>query len=124
MKGMFLILLIFQVNLMGLDNTTSGRIMPIDNPLLELTKSNTSIKVYPNPATDYVTFEYKMPQFVENAQLTVTDLTGKVVKNIQLQADKGQILWDTRSVQNGLYLYVLKDEKGNTLISGKISIIK
>ena len=124
MKMLFLVLGFFQVNLMGLDNTTSGRIMPIDNPLLELTKSNTSIKAYPNPATDYVTFEYQMPQFVENAQLTVTDLTGKVVKNIQLQADKGQILWDTRSVQNGLYLYVLKDEKGNTLISGKVSIIK
>ena len=91
---------------------------------MELTKSNTSIKAYPNPATDFVTFEYEMPQFVESSELIITDITGQVVKTVQLQQEKGQELWDTRNVQNGLYFYVLKDKKGDTLTSGKISIIK
>ena len=92
--------------------------------IMELTKSNTFTNAYPNPATYYVTFEYEIPQFVESAELIITNITGNVMKHVKIHEETGQELWDTRNVQNGLYFYVLRDKKGNTLISGKISILK
>jgi hypothetical protein len=110
--------------LMGLDNTTNGRVIPINNPLLELTKSSTSIKAYPNPATDYVTFEYKLPEYLGISQLMVTDVRGKVIHTSTLKGYEGQYFWDTRPIDTGFYFYVLKDDKGEIILSGKISIIK
>jgi hypothetical protein len=111
------------MNVVLLDNTTSGRVIPINNPLLELTKSNTSIKAYPNPTRDYVNFEYELPEYVENTTVVITTMTGKVVKQFDLKDTKGQILWDTRQVENGIYFYALKQGK-NTLVSGKVTILK
>ena len=87
-------------------------------------KSETSVSVYPNPATTYVTFEYQMPQFVEKATLLITDIKGSIVKQQLITGYEGQYLWDTRKVENGIYLYVLKNNKGETLTSGKVSILK
>lgn len=88
-----------------------------------LTKSNTSIKAYPNPATDYVTFEYELPEYVEQSTIIITSITGKVIKEFEVKDIAGQILWDTRTIENGIYFYALK-RGDKTLTSGKVSIMK
>jgi predicted secreted protein len=105
-------------------NTTSGRMIQITNPKLELIKQLSTIQVYPNPATDYVTFEYHLPEYLESSQLTVTDITGKTIHHKTLTGFEGQYLWDTRPIDSGFYFYVLKNDKGEIILSGKISIIK
>jgi hypothetical protein len=90
---------------------------------LELTESLTNLKVYPNPATDYVTFEYKLPEYVEQSTVIITSITGKVIKEFDLKDITGQILWDTRTIENGIYFYALK-RGDKTLTSGKVSIMK
>jgi hypothetical protein len=105
------------------NNTSSARIIPVEDAMLELTKSLTNLQVHPNPATDYVTFEYKLPEYVEESTIIITSITGKVIKEFDLKDIAGQILWDTRTIENGIYFYALK-RGDKTLTSGKVSIMK
>lgn len=95
----------------------------IQNPESKLTKQLTEVEVYPNPATDYVTFDYELPEYAETAIIVITTIKGDVVQQFDLTKNKNQILWDTRQVENGIYFYALKQDK-NTLLSGKVSILK
>jgi hypothetical protein len=95
----------------------------LQDAMLELTKSLTNLKVYPNPATDYVTFDYELPEYVEKSTIIIISITGKVVKEFDMSDIKGQVLWDTRTIENGIYFYALKQGK-TTLASGKVSIMK
>jgi len=92
--------------------------------MMELTKQLTSIQIYPNPAKDYVTFDYRLPEYMQSATITVVDITGKVILNVNLNTYEGQYLWDTRIIKNGLYFINLKDDKGQTILTEKLSIIK
>ena len=109
------------INLGGTANP--ARIIQVENPMLQLTESLTNLTVYPNPATDYVTFDYELPEYIENATIVITTIKGDVVQQFDLTKNKNQILWDTRQVENGIYFYALKQSK-NTLASGKVSILK
>jgi hypothetical protein len=108
----------------GPTNGNNNRIIQVNDPKLELTKQLTSIQVYPNPARDYVTFEYRLPEYMQSATITVVDITGKVVLNVGIDTYEGQYLWDTRTIENGFYFINLKDDKGQTLLTEKLSIIK
>lgn len=111
--------------LFDMTNTTSAaRVLPVEDAMLELTKSLTNLKFYPNPARDYVTFDYRLPEYMQSATITVVDITGKVVLNVSIDTYEGQYLWDTRTIENGFYFINLKDEKGQTILTEKLSIIK
>lgn len=104
-------------------NNSSARVIPVNDAMLELTKSLTNLNVYPNPATDYVTFEYILPEYIEQSTIIITSITGKIIQEFDLKDIEGQLLWDTRAVENGIYFYALKNGD-KTLTSGKVSIIK
>jgi len=78
-------------------------------------------RVYPNPATDNVTFSYAIPYVSNSLALTVTNLMGQVIKQFSLPDKTGQIQWNTSDLPNGLYLYKLTDQN-NVLQIGKITI--
>ncbi len=67
-----------------------------ENPLLEF-----SIVAYPNPTSDFVTLKVESSK-VENLQVTVTDLTGKVLQNYKFANETEQINFSSYSV--GTYL--------------------
>ncbi len=84
---------------------------------------NNTIKVYPNPARDYVIFDFKLSQNVSDATLNVTSPSGRLVYNKLVQSNNQSVEWDTHSVPSGIYIYELKD--GNqTLDIGKVVIAK
>lgn len=76
-----------------------------------------TMKVYPNPATEYVVFE---SQIAFSGFITVTDIYGRIITEIPVKDKK--TVWDTRSVRPGVYLYHLNN--GTYLASGKLMIIK
>jgi hypothetical protein len=98
-------------------------IIQVQDAMLELTQSLTNFNVYPNPATDYVNFDYELPEYVEQATVIITSITGNVIEEFDIDDTEGQLLWDTRSIENGIYFYALKQGK-TTLASGKVSIMK
>jgi hypothetical protein len=105
------------------NNTSSGKVIQVEDAMLELTESLTNLKVYPNPATNYVNFDYELPEYVEQATVIITSMTGNVIEEFDINDTEGQLLWDTRTTENGIYFYVLKQGK-TTLASGKVSIMK
>lgn len=75
-----------------------------------------SFKVYPNPLKDETTLSFQTNEKVE-LSIFVTDLQGRVVKNISenmtyLQGNN-QISFDTKDFANGVYFLQIKSEKIN-----------
>ncbi len=107
------------------NGVATGRATPtVINANLALDQYFTALKVYPNPADAFVTFEYNLPLYLETANLVVSDISGKIVHQSELNTTQGQHLLDTRNIGQGLYFYSLKNAKGQTLVTGKLSVIK
>ena len=80
------------------------------------------IESYPNPAKDWTTFTYKLPETENSAVIEISDVTGKTVQIIHLTTVQGQVVWDTRNTQPGIYLFTLK--ASGTQKTGKIVVTK
>ncbi len=101
--------------------TTSFKNSKVD--LAELGKIyGLNITAKPNPATDWVAFDYTLPENEGSATLTLTDITGKIVELFNLNGQQGQKVWDTRDIKPGTYIYTLKVASFSK--TGKIVISK
>ncbi len=69
----------------------------------EETEIKRAFQVYPNPARDWVTV--LMPEVEGQVQMTITDLTGRVV--LVETITKNLFNWDTKTMSNGTYLITL-----------------
>ena len=76
-----------------------------------------SLKIYPNPAKEYVIFE---SQNKTTGVISVTDIYGRPVAEVPVNSEK--TVWDLRGVLPGVYLY--KGDMNKTTSSGKILIMR
>jgi hypothetical protein len=60
------------------------------------------LKLYPNPATSYVSFAYKVTS-ADKAHIRITDALGREVDRLMIKTAEGQLLWDTRRLPAGVY---------------------
>ncbi|MCF8309095.1 MAG: T9SS type A sorting domain-containing protein [Bacteroidales bacterium] len=65
---------------------------------------------------------YTLPDEKNQGVITITNARGNTVEKLPVQGQQGQKLWDTRTVEPGVYFYRLR-AGGNTQ-SGKIVIAK
>lgn len=80
---------------------------------------NCSVKVYPNPAKDYVIFESPEAN-IKDKVLTIADVFGEKVKSLIIK--NGPTVWDTHQIKAGVYFYTIESEKSRS--GGKIIIIR
>lgn len=66
------------------------------------------IKVYPNPAKDYVVFEHALSLKNDYYNIIISNITGQVVHSISLKRTQGQTVCDTRQLKPGVYFYTIK----------------
>jgi len=66
--------------------------------------ATTGITTYPNPARDYVCFEYSGQQKPE-AGIMIFNSMGAQISNPVLYNSGSKIIWDTRQVPPGVYFY-------------------
>jgi hypothetical protein len=78
--------------------------------------------VYPNPADDFIEFEYDLKVPSQNAVLSIYDLMGRELEKLDLGWEPSGIkVIDTSDLPNGVYIYeLLKDQE--QVKSGKIVI--
>ncbi len=86
-----------------------------------------TVFIYPNPVPPNFNGPISFKNLVENAQVKITDLTGKLV--FQTRAQGGQAIWNGKtyegnSVATGIYLVFVRDDEGNEKGVGKIMITK
>ena len=67
----------------------------------------------PNPLAGSTSIGYFIPSNMHNAQLIVTDMSGKLIKQITLQNGKGNITIDASTLSAGTYNYSL-------MVNGKV----
>ncbi|NVN96484.1 MAG: T9SS type A sorting domain-containing protein [Bacteroidetes bacterium] len=89
----------------------------------EVEKEKKELKVFPNPAKDYVTFIWELPLLKDNAELIITDISGKSITQKTIATKRGQWVWDTRTINKGIYLYEIKTNterfgNGKVVING------
>jgi len=79
-----------------------------------------SINVNPNPASTWVAFDYNLANSESIGIIRITDITGKEVIAFDVNEKQGQMVWDTRTVKPGVYIYTLTSTGYST--SGKLII--
>ncbi|MDZ7878505.1 MAG: T9SS type A sorting domain-containing protein [Saprospiraceae bacterium] len=88
-------------------------VQPIDN----ISSRATVLRVIPNPFGDYIQVNYQIDEGVDNVNLTMTDISGKIVKNIPINSkDKGeyQVEVKTNDLSNGVY-FIQYQSNGKTV---------
>lgn len=63
------------------------------------------LSVEPNPAREWATFNYTLPETESKGVIKISDATGEMVKVIEVSGVQGQYVWDTREVKPGVYFY-------------------
>lgn len=78
------------------------------------------INAHPNPASQWVAFNYTLPANAYQGEIKIVDAKGAVITSFTVTGAQGQQVWDTRSIKPGVYFYTLS--VGEFTKTGKIVI--
>ncbi len=78
---------------------------------IQSTEHENYFRAYPNPAKDFIVFEYNFPKS-QDITVTITNIRGELIDNIKLSNNMGKKIWDTRLITSGVYLYTVTNTKG------------
>lgn len=68
-----------------------------------------------NPVQDNFNIEYELGSSFQNNSLVIRNLTGSIVKQVDLNANRGFVMFDASEFSSGLYIYSL--QSGNQIIA-------
>ncbi|WP_447642701.1 MULTISPECIES: T9SS type A sorting domain-containing protein [Chitinophagaceae] len=88
---------------------------------LGVTENKLISKYYPNPARDYITFEFDK-KIENNCTLVIYSFTGR--KMGETQVSNLKITVNLSEYFRGLYMFQLISPKGQVLESGKFQVLK
>lgn len=80
------------------------------------------VKVYPNPATNAVNFGIQQSNNESNLEIIVYNFLGKRMALIKFSGSVAKL--DLSKYYSGIYIYQLRDSKGNLVESGKFNVIR
>jgi len=95
------------------------------NSIEELESTKNNVIVYPNPANTFVNVSYKLTSAAQPVEVSVTDITGKVVyftKVVNSSVGTNVFGFDTEAFTNGIYVVKVSSNEGNS--TRKLSIQK
>ncbi|MEZ4827987.1 MAG: T9SS type A sorting domain-containing protein [Bacteroidia bacterium] len=106
------------------DNNNARRANPRLNARDLIRSEYYKLKVYPNPAGLYATFEWDLIHLDGEVGLRILDTYCRELAQYLITTQKDQWLWDTREMPDGIYLYELRTEAQEVLAQGKIVVQK
>ena len=80
------------------------------------------IEVKPNPANEWTSFNFTLPDVETEGIIKISDVTGKIIETFVVTGTQGQKIWDTRKIKPGVYLYTFT--VNGISKSGKIVVSK
>jgi len=80
------------------------------------------LRLFPNPAGDYVIAYYQMDERYRSGLITINDMHGKFIKNYSINAGENQRVLDLKDVPIGIYIVRLL--VGYKEVIGEIKLIK
>jgi hypothetical protein len=78
---------------------------------------------YPNPFNENTIIPYYLPEETVTGELTVTDITGRMIQKYNLVKGLNSIEFKTNDLMNGIYYYTMY-VNGNLFSCKKMIIIK
>ncbi len=81
------------------------------------------IKLFPNPAKNYIIVEYQLENKLESAMLQISHISGKILKEIPINEFQNQETIDIRELKSGNYIISLFSN-GKVLESSTFNIVK
>lgn len=103
-------------------DTSGTKSSGIINPDMLAKVYGFDISAEPNPASEWVAFNYTLPGMEAEAVIKISDVSGKQVATLSIEGKRGQKVWDTRNIKPGIYFYTLNVAGQHK--SGKIVISK
>lgn len=104
------------------DTSSEARIYSLCGlaPLYEspLEPVNTYSNVYPNPASNHITLEYRLPENLHQADLLVYSIDGTLVKQYRVTDDFHNVILSLENLPVGTYTYSIRTPS-ETLPAGK-----
>jgi hypothetical protein len=85
------------------------------NPSLSLnnTEPHTSIKIIPNPSSDFVSISF--PSYTSSAKIEIADASGKIVLNKEIVINSSEYKLDMEGISEGIYyLSIINGNNKNT----------
>ncbi|RLD87188.1 MAG: hypothetical protein DRJ09_10715 [Bacteroidetes bacterium] len=101
-----------------LDTTTNKSAEIKTKEHLTIWNNDDYFTLYPNPATSYLTIEYKLNYGISNPVIEIISLSGKHLNTFRLQKNQGVRIIDLRQYNTGTYLVRLTNN-GQVLQTGK-----
>jgi hypothetical protein len=86
------------------------------------TESMSAVITKPNPAKEWVVFEYSLPGEAPEANIRITDAGGRLIETLTVTGKQGQKMWNTQELEPGTYYYTLINAGQHK--SGRIVIYK
>ena len=80
-----------------------------------------TVKIYPNPATSYINFDFEKND-VNSYSLLIFNFIGKKVDELKIVDAKMTI--SVMDYYRGIYIFQLRDKQGNIAESGKFQVVK
>lgn len=109
-------------NCLNVSDSTGYKSSGIINPDNFARAYGMEIITEPNPAKDWVAFNYTLPDDKSAGIIKIIDAKGTFVATIEVADSQGQKVWDTRKLNSGVYFYTLN--VGEFTQTGKIVISK
>jgi hypothetical protein len=83
------------------------------------------VKVYPNPSEGLVTFDYGKVNRSGGSDISmvVMNVLGEKVFEQTIKNDMGRLVWDSKKLPSGAYIFQFSDE-GGVFGSGKVVLVK
>jgi len=101
----------------------NNRMMAHNKSNLVSSPSVVQVIVSPNPAKEYAKFNYKISLPSDKTLLIITDINGITICQFDLTTPQGELVWNTKEVSNGVYLYKITDDN-DVIRRGKIVVEK
>ncbi|WP_420981664.1 T9SS type A sorting domain-containing protein [Chitinophaga sp. 30R24] len=80
------------------------------------------VKLYPNPATTIINFVIDQHNNDHLYDLIVYNFLGKKIDQLKGVGNRTSVNLD--NYYNGLYIFQLRDQRGNLIESGKFNVVK
>ena len=98
---------------LGIDNIVVGNTVSISEEVI----NNNNVNVYPNPANDFINVDVNG---IENANITVYSVTGQEVINTTIS--NGTQKLNVSNLNNGVYIYAVRDLNGEVIKTNKLVV--
>jgi hypothetical protein len=102
------------------DNVKSSEPKFNSNNIIIKPPNQDYLRLFPNPAGDYVIAYYDIDLKYNTGEITIKDLKGNVLRSQIVSSGKNQVVFNLKNLPNGLYIFTL-NANNQRLQSKKIS---